>query len=414
MREIFVFKDVNYGASKTSATLNTALNPVDLADGAIGIYGIDPVLNAGQLSLITDAAASSGSLVNKADFKGTKLYFAQGTSDSNRVSNPFDVNNPFNLISSQAYTVGAKGVTTVGYNGTSGALNFPSVISRGDEFLIKVNDLSDNIGATTTGKTYSGYAQADSADEYDILTDMLANIYSATGDANRIIDADITGNLVGTTDITGTSSTFVNGSTAVVHTGGDHGIDALDYITINGNLYQVTVDGGAAAYTLDRPYRGTSATVVVANIHDQGVTAATEFGLKVTDRYFNSNIIVASAGIGVSALITRGTAPLATSGRGVDILQIEADYKPHAGNWDNIPSYVPQADSHAVSASNYDMYNISGGSALSNSDHIGKGGYAETELITVFLDGIADTAGKNQSDFEDIMTVFYPDFISII
>lgn len=60
MRQIFLFKDVNYGSSKTSATLNTATTPSDLADGAIGIYGIDPILNAGNLSLITDAASSGG------------------------------------------------------------------------------------------------------------------------------------------------------------------------------------------------------------------------------------------------------------------------------------------------------------------------------------------------------------------
>ena len=79
MNKILVFKDVNYGASKTSATKNTALTPDQLADGALGIYGIDPTLSAGQLSLIVDGSTVANNIA-VASYKGGKLYFYQGTS----------------------------------------------------------------------------------------------------------------------------------------------------------------------------------------------------------------------------------------------------------------------------------------------------------------------------------------------
>lgn len=239
---------------------------------------------------------------------------------------------------------------------------------------------------------------------------MLEKIYA---DDDREIEADIVGNLVGTTDIGGTSSTFVYGSAAVVHTGTDHAIDAGDYITIDGVLYQVAVDGGANAYTLDRPYRGASATILVADIHDQGSTAATEVGLRITDRYDNDIIDVAVTTIIVSASTNQAVEPSASTGSTDDVTELETVFKPHRGQLDNITGYMPQPESYVVASTNYDLYTTNSGENLSNSDHMGYGKVAQYELINAFVTGIADTGGKNQSDFEDIMTVFYPDFVTL-
>lgn len=413
MRQLFVFKDTNYGASKTSATLNTATTPDQLADGAIGIYGIDPVLNAGNLSLIVDAASSSGFLIGKADYKGTEVRIFQGTSDGVRLTAAIPLaDKNLKLINNQAYSAGTKGVSYIGYNSitATGSLNLPAVISRGDEAIMIVNLWNEVIGKTTVGRTYSGYANQDGEDGYDILTDMLVKIYAKS---DREIDVDIVGNLVGTTDIGGTSSTFVHGSTAVVHTGTDHLITALDYITVSGVLYQVVVDGGTGAYTLDRPYRGVSATIVVANIHDQGATAATEFGLRVTDKDINQIIKYSLTGVIESAVLTYQVPSVRSTGRGVDVLALETVYKPHRGQLDNINSYMPQPLSYAIAGTNYDLYNIVAGSDLSNSDHMGYGKVGHVEMLMSFVTTVADTAGKNQSDFEDIMTVFYPDFVTL-
>ena len=54
MKRILVFDDVNYAASKTSATQETAASPEQLAAGAVGVYFEDPS-NEGEMVLVTAA-----------------------------------------------------------------------------------------------------------------------------------------------------------------------------------------------------------------------------------------------------------------------------------------------------------------------------------------------------------------------
>ncbi len=79
-RKVFVLKDVNYGASKASSTVATALNPADLADGAVGIYGIQLIgsTNVNKLVLITDGGSEGAGTCPAASFGGKEVFIAQG------------------------------------------------------------------------------------------------------------------------------------------------------------------------------------------------------------------------------------------------------------------------------------------------------------------------------------------------
>lgn len=417
-RQFFVFKDTNYGASTTNTATNSALSPNDLADGAIGIYGIDPVLNAGNLSLIINAGPSSGRLVNKADFKGDRLQIYQGTPSgvAVEVSNVIDVSDNGRLsITSQAYIAGTKGVYHVGYNGISGSLNLPTIISRGDEAIVRVNDLSVVQGRTTLDTSYSGTAQVDNATGYQILTNMLTSIYSPSRTSQRSVDADIVSNVTaGAAFASLATANVINGSTAVV-TSAPHGVSANDYIALRHNgafhTYQATAVT-PITITLDRPYRGVTALLENVDTRNHGATAPTEVGMRFVDRNFDSSIQYSQLGIIISATTTRTTNSVSSSGRGENVREQEEFIRSSRGQLDNIISYKPQPPIYAVASSSYDIYSIRSGVQLQNSDFTGSAGTANNLLDLAFLSTVVDRPGVNQSDFEDIMTTFFPDFIT--
>jgi hypothetical protein len=407
MRQIFVLKDVNYGSNKNDTAVNTALTPDDLADGAIGIYGIDPVTKA--LVLITDAAGGAGT-VQASAYKGKDLYIYQGTVDGARRHTSVPVNN-IDTLTSQKFTASVKGVTYIGHNPITGvgSLNTPAVINRGDEAQIKVNNLNEVEGGTTIGRTYSGYATVDNASDYEIMVNMVdKNIYV---DDDRIIEAEIVSDLTGGAALTNDAN-VVYGSKNVTSTA--HGLDVGDYVVIEGATYKVTVSN-ANDFVLDRPYRGATATVLAADILDQGNADPTEIGLRVTDKFENDNLAIQNGFAIQSANNVKQVASQISSGSYSDINGLEIDFQPHRGQLDNRVSdrIKPQPNTYAVVNTNYDMYTINAGEKLSNSDHMGKAGVADNESIYSFVTGVADTAGKNQSDFEDIMEIFYPDFVTL-
>ena len=414
MRHVLVFKDVNYGASKTSATKNTALNPYDLADGALGIYGNDPTLSPNELALIIDGS-SSGNLIAHGSFTGDKLLFYQGTATGCRFATAVDVSGAGVIngsIQSKAYTAPVKQVRMLGYNDTAGqSLNFPSSIDRGDEMTVKTNNLSNVAGGSTLGLSHSGYATADNVSDYSILADFLVKLYESN---DRQIDADINSNLTAGSAFTNSATVaLTHGSTAVT-TSAAHGVGAGDWITLDGDAYKASAVPTTTTITLDRPYRGATIAAMANNLTtDDGSTAATEYGLKVTDKEFETTIAISFSDLIASATNTLVTSAVAGSGTYAKLLQMEKDFRPHMGVYDINDRRVPLPDTYSVSGTTYDMYNILHSSPLSNSDMMGGGKTAQNQLVLAFVEA-ADTAGKNQSDFEDIMVSFYANLATLL
>ena len=134
----------------------------------------------------------------------------------------------------------------------------------------------------------------------------------------------------------------------------------------------------------------------------------------MTDRNDNTVLEISISGIGESANITEVVANVISSGKYEQILQEETEARPHRGSLDNLDRTRNLPELFAVSGTNYDTYAISHSTPLNNSDMMGAGKLDKKRITVAFVTGVADTAGKNQSDFEDIMTVFYPDLVSII
>lgn len=238
---------------------------------------------------------------------------------------------------------------------------------------------------------------------------MVGSIYA---DVNREIEADIVTNLTGAVFANSATVTLTHGSVAVT-TSAVHGVGVGDYVSFNSNVYQAIAIPTTSTMTLDRAYRGVTEVMANASTRDLGATAPTESGLKITDRYVNDVMAISVSGIFVSSTVTQSVNAERSTGRGEDVLKIETDYRPHRGQLDNIDRRKPLPNIYAVETTNYDLYVMYKGADLSNSDFMGAGKVGETELTLGFVETVADTAGKNQSDFEDIMTIFYPDLITL-
>jgi hypothetical protein len=191
----------------------------------------------------------------------------------------------------------------------------------------------------------------------------------------------------------------------VVHTGTDHLLDAGDYVEISGDTYIVAVDGGAGGYTLDRPYRGASATILVANIHDQGATAPTEVGLVVTDKTIGIKAEISLGGLIESATKYVSTAFVPSINSGTEIYKGEKENRSLLGAHDVTDRRVPIKDLNTDITKNYDTYLLSAVNTRGTSDPHNSSGqtFSTTEVLVGFESDTADSGNTHQSDFEDVL-----------
>jgi hypothetical protein len=143
-RKVFVLKDLNYAASKTSTTVNTALNPADLRDGAVGIYGVHRTgaTNLNKLVLITDGGAEAAGVVPMASFVGDQIVVAMGVASGNpQLSNYIDKPTGLKAFAAAKYVAPVLGAFRIGYNGTAGSsANVPATVLAGDDLSIRMID----------------------------------------------------------------------------------------------------------------------------------------------------------------------------------------------------------------------------------------------------------------------------------
>lgn len=441
MNRVLVTKDVNFGASKTSATKNTALTPYDLADGALGIYGImeGGSTNLNKLVLIGDGGSESAGYVPAASFVGDKIMLAVGTADSAVISPELSRTGMQSF--NKAYTAAVKGVAYVGYNAVTGIgdISFPATINKNDEVLLTANDVSNPDNILRTGTPYSGYAAIDGASDYDILSDLVDNVYA---DSQRKFNPDIVGDGTKTAVTAATSGannsilvvgagtpavtgTIANGDTALTLTLASSTVSSVnfaagDYIEIAGIVYKISAVGATGAITLvltlDRVYRGTSLSGAAAsNFKFFNTADPANWGLVLTDRYDNNSLQYGISNIGAAAPIVYQTVATRSSGAYQDILDKEVAYRANRGTLESIDRRVPVPSYLVAAGTNYDQYIVKGGNqgvekGIQNLHNI------DISIHVAFPDGIADSAGKNQSDFEDVMatTGFVSGFVSII
>lgn len=408
--------DVNYAASKSSATQNTALNPADLAAGAIGVYGIHTAgsTNLNKLVLITDGGSEVAGAVPAASFVGSEVYIAIGkASGPSEVSQPIGVGlgvaGGLRLARGAKYVAPVRGEVRIGFNGTSGSLNLPTVV-RGQDFTVNVINRADKVSGFRQPFQkiqLSIQARANAESAYSLLSRWVAAV-NLRNDEIFIDKTSIRIRHNGTGAVFTTSATVsaVNGATSLT-TSAAHGVTAGDLVSLDGDLYVSQAGTTGTTLVLDRPFQGP--TGVIANANTLDITGApTQWGISFRDGRDLLSLVVALQGdLAENTTITYQTG--ATPGSGgskAQVADIEKEARGKKGSEDQIVRYMPldQIYSEIGSPAGYDLYFLE----VKNLNYQGTGDQGavfdlKSVVIVAFPEGIADTANKNQSDFEDIM-----------
>lgn len=397
MKRILIAKDVAYANNKASAGANSATNPIDLLEGAIGIYGIPKTStnNKDKFALIIDGGSDAAGKVPDSAYDGDKIWIGVGLSGAQaRESLPIDLNGEIEITAAE-YAAAAAKLYTVGYYNTAGQVdNLPTAVA-GDVIGIKISkdtnepdmyDFQWEVKLDAAEADYSAMAR---------LADKIAH------DANNdIATVKLTGNIAGSAIGNSATCTVVKGSTAVVVAVGDHALDVGDYVKLNGDIYKVTADGGATAFTLDKPYRGASATLANAVCLDLGATAPTEHGLSFTGVTAGEEFFVAAYGNLANATHTLTTPATQGQGSAALVKEIEDMWMGRMGAATKAESAViPHPASQVVTGATYDIYTIK----YKNKSHPA-GNNRITDVWNTLVVAFPD-AGSNgaQAEFEDIM-----------
>lgn len=425
-RKVFVLKDEKYARTASADTTNAANNnPFNLAEGSLGVYGVDPVSanNAHKLALITDGGSDAAGLVPAASFAGKQIQFAVGLGGSLGADMSPVLDIAGITVQSLAYTAPVKKVIAVGYHPsyTSNSLNLPGTILRGDAVGLVINDTADPDYATSLGKAYSGAAPTLSATGYAILKDLFDRV---DADPNAKVDMEIFSNGTGTafvasTHFTGSGTAQIaatNGSkvitvsaaTSLTAWSASYGAGTL--IKVGTATYTIVSVGtpasNAVEITLDREYQGaTFAATNVSTTNGASLASVTEYGFTVTDKENFQNVEVSVSGLIEDADKVTATALVWGTGTAVQV-GAEEDYtKGQAfGVSDFIDRRVPQRSNLVDSTLTYDIYRVSCANSRYTSDpHAGRNSSVDVEMLLAFPSTVADTAGENQSNFEDIM-----------
>ncbi len=363
----FLVSNVNYAASKTSATANTATSPDLLAAGAVGFYYMDNT--TGKLTLLT--AAVTGNISN------TRIVFAQGTAAGNYVTRAIVSKDAVSAYRAE-YTTPVREIGFLGYNGTSGTLNLN---------LATLVDYTD-VGISTTSRFGISLPEEDkTTSSATLLASDVA--YTAAGKVSIAVNADkkvstyvISNPAVGVVTATAASgATFVNGSPTV--SGITAGITLNNYLSISvdpqtglivaiattNSVYNAyrAIAVGASTITLDRPWEGASQNVSAAAFNaattaNATIPAATTVGLALVSA-FNQYQTFDFQGIGAFVNATRtipGTPPaigmFPGSGPADQVKAIEKAYFINSGFWNVNESYLLQPTSLVSASGQYDLY----------------------------------------------------------
>lgn len=417
---LLAVKDVNYGASKGSATKNTAGNdPYELRNGALGIFGIHKAgsTNLNKMVLIGDGGSESAGYVPAASFVGDRIFFAVGTADGVRLTEDVQVANAHG--NALVYVAPVRKAWAIGHNrreanGTlgdgqtlAGSLNLANSPKKGDELAIKVNNLADKDEFNRTGETYSAYYNYDNEPTYNVLARLSETVKEAVAKNKAIHNVEVDVVAKGTITEFGQDATFTKGS-KVVTFAGNVTVATGAFVTVNGAIYEAATGvTTGTSITLDRPFVGDTVTIDVSGTADHGGTIAsiTEYGLEVLEGEDRMDISVAvMAGLESASLVVSAEGTLG-SGDGAYLYELEKDiFESRRGRLDNIDRRFPLPVQMVDPAVDYDLYILNGNNAIPAGDvPNGVLNSVESEIYLAFPDGIADNAGKNQSDFEDIV-----------
>lgn len=194
-------------------------------------------------------------------------------------------------VSAKAYAAATEQVDFIGYNGTSGAIT----ATNSNDYFIRLNFPFGSRGQEFPQQNWiMAYYQSDASATQNEVADELAFLLNA--DARKRFERDVKAEVIcdhAGAAITGapTSYTFVKDSVTVSYAGTDASNTVVgDYLRVGGTttafpVYKIAaIDTTANTVTLDKPFAGDSATVLVASMEviTAAQAAAANCGIKLT------------------------------------------------------------------------------------------------------------------------------------
>lgn len=394
MRRVIVANDLNYGASKTSATKHTALLALDLAVGAIGVYGIPKTStnNKDKMALITNAGSDAAGLVPDSAFDGNAVVVAVGKTNGNESSEQ--------LWLSGKNSVDATGYAVAVYQVVDIDIVPDATIAKNQEAQLRITDL-ENLnqgGSIRTNSLNFNIATADSDTEYNMS---LGLVELVNAHQKQWMEAEITSTTAGAVFTTSATVTAVNGAISLT-TSAAHGVGVGDYVRLNSDTYLAITGTASTTLVLDSPYRGISETIANANTKDLG-TSPGDIGINLTSLILGRNFGISVDGVIADSAIVVTTAGTWGQGMSDVVKDMENEARGYKGSTAGATdATMPFPVLNTVDGVAYDMYTFTsenprqertGGTA-------GKAHNLYTELIVVFPDG---GSNDGQGDFEAVL-----------
>ena len=389
MKRILVTKDVAYANNKAGDGANSALNPIDLGSGAIGIYGIPASgANADKFSLITDGVNGSGQVADTS-FDGDKIVVALGTPNGAKEATPIDLGPLQDIeVKAAAYTAPTAGKTTIGYSGVGTGLNLPTA-EAGDEVVVSIKE-QDEDNPIVFAQTYTAVYGGGESD-YSVISKLVGSMLD-----DEKVNTKLVHNGSGT-PITNAATASVTHGSKTVTTSAAHGVGVGDFVSLGGDLYQAVTGTSGSTIVLDRPYGGASGTIANADAIDLGASAPSELGIECTDKEVNKHIIVSGGG-NLEYADHKVVASTQGSGTPELVKELEDKWAGWLGTSSKLDASIPQPPALVDSTKSYALYYL----IYKNADHPDGNNRVtnvKNSLVVVF-EGNSNGA---QAEFEDIM-----------
>lgn len=326
--EVFVAGECAYTTKSTYAAFVAALDTI--ADGEIGVF------------------ADTGALKTSTLSGGDKFFIAQKVTGSKgsasvKKSNIYTYPTSGNLdgtVLGSPYSAPVKPIVYVGWNGTTGSLNAPTIAANQDYQISLVdttppaanplNTLQANRTTATASETiYSILGDPQTGIVAQINnTQTVKSFFSPIQNLPTIYVADIVGNsasFTATSTATGTATLTKGSQTisfATARPGATWNSAVGDFVAINTGaaataansiLYKI-ISQTAATIVLDRPYTGVSTTITQTNVQAGYIAKAaapsdtSQYGVKITTAdYFTTFRAVVGPTSFAAATITYAT-----------------------------------------------------------------------------------------------------------
>lgn len=423
-------KAVLYGQKTGGSAKNEALTPDMLKDGAIGIYGLH---SDSKWYLISDGASTG--CIDASAFAGKLIKICQGVATNSTgytESEIIDIKR-IKATNGAKYAAPVAAVIGVGYNETNsaGTMEFGNADIDSTKTL-GVTVLKKNAGAFDITSVTVDTVLQNSDTVYTAFKKLMVVLASnGTGkieengiEARAKLHTNAPVAATATQDITVT-----NGSTTVTGHADDVGAtDILDtgaYVSIANDLYKI-VSAGSTTFELDRPYTGATGTVAAASVTTRTVTLTTgsesEFGIEFVFQTAGQIFYLRKVGLLEYATITQVTNPTQGNGTAAQVKHLEEISLSYRGAIPTGMLEFTQTNKDGFgqlpkltydSSKTYDIYHIVFENASSDATSHNTETTNRQTMTVCFESGVADSAGNNQSDFEDIMVVFYSTFTAI-